>query len=129
MKRILTLFIIALVAVVCNAASPSLACAKIFERKDLRAPGRDIVKINQPGNYFRSVTADNDKKLQKEIRAAVEQDMKKASNIVERYNGDDDEDSIILNLYNNGYLINIGFYWDNEGYVRLFIQANPGAFE
>ena len=129
MKRILALTLLVVATIVCRAASPNLACEKIFERKDLRAEGRDLVKITQPSNYFRSVTAENDKKLQKDILAAIEQGKKKSCNIVERYNGDGNEDHVILNIENNGCIISIGCYWTEQGYVRLFIQADPEAFK
>lgn len=129
MKRIIILTLTLIVTVICHAASPSLACEKIFDRKDLRTEGHNLVKINQPNNYFRSITAENDKKLQNDIKKVFEQDRKKAYNVVEGYDGNSDREYSILNISSNGYVINIGFYWNKNGYVNLFIQSDPDAFK
>ena len=53
-----------------------------------------------------------------------------AFNSVDRYDGDDEQESSILNIKHNGYVVNIGFYWDDKtGYVRLFMQSDPAAFK
>ena len=60
----------------------------------------------------------------KEVKKAFEQDRKLAFNSVDRYDGDDEQESSILNIKHNGYVVNIGFYWDDKtGYVRLFMQS------
>lgn len=128
MKRLIYITLMLLTAAVCRAASP-LESEKIFDRDDLRTEGHSIVKVSNPSNYFRSITAENDKKLLKDVKKAIEQDRKQAFNVVERYDGDSDEDYIILNINKNEYVVNIGFYWNDNGYVRLFIQSDPRAFK
>ena len=78
-------------------------------------------------NYFRSVIADNDKKLLKEIKKLVQKDKSRASNVVEGYK--DGTEHIILNIPNNGHIINVGFFWTESGYLRLFVQSELAAFE
>ncbi len=113
-----------MIASLCRAASPSLECAKIFDRKDIRTEGRDLVKISQPNNYFMSVTAKNDKKLEKIVRKAFEQDKKRTNQIYEGYDGTNGWDYSILNINYNGAIVNIGFYWNGKGYVNLFMQSS-----
>lgn len=124
MKRTITLILIIMIASLCRAASPSLECAKIFDRKDIRTEGRDLVKISQPNNYFMSVTAKNDKELEKIVRKAFEQDKKRTNQIYEGYDGTNGWDYSILNINYNGAIVNIGFYWNGKGYVNLFMQSS-----
>lgn len=128
MKRFLALAVIVMIAAVGRAASPSLACEKIFDRKDIHTEGHQVVKISQANNYFRCVTAENDKKLQNDIRKAFEHDRKKAYNVVEGYDSVSGQEYAILNIKSNGYVISIGFYWNDKGYVNLFMQSDPAAF-
>ncbi|MDE6487497.1 MAG: hypothetical protein K2L76_08360 [Muribaculaceae bacterium] len=131
MKRILAITLLLVFAAgVCFAASPRLACQQLLERKDIRTKGHDVIVVNSPGNYFRSVEAESDAKLLKEVRKAFEQDRKLAFNSVDRFDGSEEQEYSILNVKQNGYVVNIGFYWNDEtGYVRLFIQADPAAFK
>lgn len=129
MKRILVATLALMITAVCLAVSPSLACEKIFERKDLRTEGHQVVALRQSDNYFRSVTAENDKKLLKDIKKAFEQDRSKAFNVIEGFDDQNRQDFAILNINSNGYVINIGFFWNENGYVNLFLQSNPAAFE
>lgn len=127
MKRTLIVCITLVMAAICIAAPPKLACEKIFDRKDIRTEGHDIVKITQPANYFRGVTADRDKSLLKDVQKAFDEDRKRACNVVEGFDGKNDY--AILNITNNGCVINVGFYWNDNGYVNLFIQSDPKAFK
>lgn len=129
MKRILTLTLIAIICSVCRAATPFLACEKIFDRDDLRSEGHDVVFINQPNNFFRCVTAENDKSLQSDIKKAFELDRTKSFNSIEGFDSVNKCDYSILNIKRNGYVISVGFFRNKEGYVNLFIQADPAAFK
>ena len=131
MKRILAITLLLVFAAgVCFAASPRLACQQLLERKDIRTKGHDVIVVNSPGNYFRSVEAESDAKLLKEVRKAFEQDRKLAFNSVDRFDGSEEQEYSILNVKQNGYVVNIGFYWNDEtGYVRLFMQSDPAAFK
>lgn len=127
MKRLLIIFAVMLSALAAWATPPHLACEAIFNRKDLRVKGNDIVNIIGDGNYFRSITSENNPKLMAEIKALVEKDKKRAYNKVDRYI--DGEETIILNISSNGHIINVGLTTAEPGYVRLFIQSDPKAFE
>lgn len=131
MKRILTISLILLVGILCHAASPyvTLACEKIFQRKDIRAEGHEVVTVRQPANYFRSVTAEKNKKLLDDIKKAFEQDRKKALNSFDSYDGNEKQNHSVLNIESNGYIINVGLTWDDNGYVNLFLQSDPKAFK
>ncbi|MDE6136312.1 MAG: hypothetical protein K2F97_02420 [Muribaculaceae bacterium] len=131
MKRILAITLLLVFAAgVCFAASPRLACQQLLERKDIRTKGHDVIVVNSPGNYFRSVEAESDAKLLKEVRKAFEQDRKLAFNSVDRFDGSEEQEYSILNVKQNGYVVNIGFYWNDETcYVRLFMQSDPAAFK
>lgn len=129
MKRILTLTLLAIICSVCHAATPYLACEKIFEREDLRSEGHDVVFINQPNNFFRCVTAENDKSLQADIKKAFEQDRTKSFSSMEGFDSVNKCDYSILSIKRNGYVISVGFFHNKEGYVNLFIQADPAAFK
>ena len=131
MKRILAITLLLVFAAgVCFAASPRLAWQQLLERKDIRTKGHDVIVVNSPGNYFRSVEAESDAKLLKEVRKAFEQDRKLAFNSVDRFDGSEEQEYSILNVKQNGYVVNIGFYWNDEtGYVRLFMQSDPAAFK
>lgn len=114
-------------AMVAMATPPKLACEKIFERKDIRTKDNKITRVTNIDNYFRSITSDHNPKLAKEIRELVNKDKSKATNIVEGYN--EGKDYIILNIPNNGYIINVGLWWDDSGYIHMFIQSHSNAFK
>lgn len=127
MKRFLAITILALLAICAWATPPKLAREAVFGRKELHSPGYKLSTSRNADNYFRSITAECDPKLRDEIKALIEQDSKRAYNITEGYrNG---QDHIILNITNNDQLINIGFWWTEEGAFHLFIQGLPSAFE
>lgn len=127
MKRtIFTLLAIVSVAI-CQAAGPNLASEKIFERDDIRTEGHELVKVTSPQNYFRSITAKKDPKLLKAIKTALDQDRKRAFNVVEGFDGK--QDYIILNIKHNGQTINVGSHFTAQGYVDLFIQSTEAAFK
>ncbi|MDE6270222.1 MAG: hypothetical protein K2M12_05130 [Muribaculaceae bacterium] len=128
MKRLFAfLLAITVFTAVCHATPPNLACEKIFDRKDIRTEGHQLVKTMQPSNYYRSVQADNDPKLLADIKKAFEIDSKRASNIVEGFDGENDY--AILQIENNGFFINVSVRWDDNGYVNLYIQSDPAAFK
>ena len=126
MKRYLFIAIMACISVICQATPPRLASEAIFNRKDIRQNGNILVITKTEDNFFRSVTASNNKELFKAIKDAVAKDRKRASNTAEGYtNG---KSYIILNIPNNNQLINVGF-WDTGGDgFHFFIQANAEAF-
>lgn len=127
MKRfILSLFLISFISI-CYAIPPRLACETVFSRNDIRTEGHKVVCNKSDDNYFRSVTATNDKHLLSEIKRLVAQDKTKATNVVEGYkNG---KEYIILNIPNNGCIINVGVWWTDSGYVHLFVQSELKAFK
>ncbi len=127
MKRfILSLFLISFISI-CYATPPRLACETIFSRNDIRTEGHKVVSNKSDDNYFRSVTASSDPRLLSEIRRLVEQDKARATTVVEGYkNG---KEYIILNIPNNGCIINVGVWWTTSGYVHLFVQSELKAFK
>lgn len=127
MKRlILTIFLVSFISI-CYATPPHLACETVFSRDDIRTEGHKIVSNKSEDNYFRSVTAANNPRLLSEIKGLVKKDKAKASNVTEGYkNG---KEYIILNIPNNGCIINVGMWWNNSGYVHLFIQSELKAFK
>lgn len=127
MKRlILTIFLVSVISI-CYATPPHLACEAVFSRDDIRTEGHKIVSNKSEDNYFRSVTATNNPRLLSEIKGLVKKDKAKASNVTEGYkNG---KEYIILNIPNNGCIINVGMWWNNSGYVHLFIQSELKAFK
>lgn len=127
MKRlILSIFLVSFIAI-CYAAPPHLACEAVFSRDDIRTEGHKIVSNKSEDNYFRSVTATNNPSLLSEIKGLVNKDKAKASSVTEGYkNG---KEYIILNIPNNGCIINVGMWWNSSGYVHLFIQSELKAFK
>lgn len=127
MKRlILSIFLVSFIAI-CYATPPHLACESVFSRNDIRTEGHKIVSNKSEDNYFRSITATNNPRLLSEIKGLVKKDMSRASNVTEGYkNG---KEYIILNIPNNGCIINVGMWWTNSGYVHLFIQSQLQAFK
>lgn len=127
MKRLLlTIFLVSFISI-CYATPPHLACEAVFSRDDIRTEGHKIVSNKSEDNYFRSVTATNNPRLLSEIKGLVKKDMSRASNVTEGYkNG---KEYIILNIPNNGCIINVGMWWTNSGYVHLFIQSELKAFK
>lgn len=127
MKRfILSLFLVSFISI-CYTIPPRLAIEAVFARNDIRTKGHKIVSNKSDDNYFRSVTATNDERLLSEIRNLVEIDKARATNVVEGYkNG---KEYIILNIPNNGCIINVGMWWTNSGYVHLFVQSELKAFK
>lgn len=103
-----------------------LACETIFSRKELRRPGYELTTNRSADNYFRCIKADCDPDLCNEIKTLIEQDSKLAFNTAEGYS--DGQDHIILNITNNNQLINVGFWWTEDGAFRLFVQGTPEAF-
>lgn len=127
MKRlILSIFLVSFIAI-CYATPPHLACESVFSRNDIRTEGHKIVSNKSEDNYFRSITATNNPRLLSEIKGLVKKDMSRASNVTEGYkNG---KEYIILNIPNNGCIINVGMWWTNSGDVHLFIQSQLQAFK
>lgn len=127
MKRfVLIIFLISIVSV-CYAVSPNLACETVFSRGDIKTEGHKVVSNKSENNYFRSVTAIDDPRLLSEIKRLVEKDKERATNVVEGYK--DGKEYIILNIPNNGCIINIGVWWIDPGYVHLFVQSELKAFK
>lgn len=125
----LTLVIIFILSTIsiCFAAPPRLACETVFSRNDIRTEGHKVVSNKSDDNYFRSVTATSDRRLLSDIKALIQRDKSRATNIVEGYkNG---KEYIILNIPNNGHIINVGMWWNDAGYVHLFIQSELNAFK
>ena len=73
------------------------------------------------------MTAENDPKLRDEIIKLVDEDKKVAHNVVETYK--DGMEGVVLNIVNNDRPINVGLKWNDNGYINLFIQGDPEAFE
>lgn len=129
MKRIISLTLVLLITIVGFAKSPNLACEKIFDRKEVRTKGHDLVITTNQNNYFRSVSSGNDKNLQKEIKKAFDKDRAKANNVVEGFDSGNNQEYSIMQIENNGYNISIGFFRREDGYVNLFISGDPRAFK
>ena len=121
MKRSLFIIIFISLAAICWGAPPRLASETIFSRTEIKTDGHKFISNKSRDNYFRSVTAYNDKALLAEIKKQVLKDKSRASDVVEGYK--------ILNIPNNGHTINIGFWWNANGYCHLFIQSELAAFE
>lgn len=128
MKKPITLIILLLWACVAMAAPPKLATETIFSQKNIRSKGHKLVTNRHETSYFRSVTAEKDKKLVKTIKKLVEKDSERAYNVVERTDENGNE-YMILNILNNNELINVGFWWNDSGYVHLFVEGRPEAFK
>lgn len=127
MKRLIFSIILVSFASICYATPPHLACEAVFSRDDIRTEGHKVVSNKSEDNYFRSITATNDRHLLSEIKKLVEQDKAKATNVVEGYkNG---KEYIILNIPNNGCIINVGMWWTTAGYVHFFVQSELKAFK
>lgn len=127
MKRNVVMLMMMAVALIAAATPPNLACESIFNRKDIRTDGHRVTVAKSQGNYYRSVTAENDPKLRDEIIKLVDKDKKVAHNVVETYK--DGMEGVILNIVNNDKPINVGLKWNDNGYINLFIQGDPEAFE
>lgn len=127
MKKILLIILFISVASVCFAVPPRLACETVFNRRDIRTKGHKVVSNKSEDNYFRSVTAYNNPTLLADIRNLIEKDKAKATNIVEGYK--DGKEYVILNIPNNGHIINVGVWWTEAGYVHLFVQSELDAFK
>ena len=127
MNRFIITLVMAIISLAAMASTPNLAVESLFRRADLKKEGYTIITTRGNGNYYRSITAENDKKLQQQAKALVEKDSKRASNVIERCS--DGEESIILNIPHNGHMINVGYFWNDEGYMRIFIQSEPEAFQ
>lgn len=127
MKKLISIVFFICVVSVGYAIPPKLACESVFSRGDIRTEGHKVVSNKSDDNYFRSVTATNDRKLLAEIKELVETDKLRATNVVEGYkNG---KEYIILNITNNGCVINVGMWWTDSGYVHLFVQSELKAFK
>ncbi len=125
-RSLLTIFLLSF-ASICYALPPRLACETVFCRKDIRTEGHKLVSNKSEDNYFRSVTATNDPALLSDIKDLVEKDKERATNVTEGYkNG---KEYIILNIPNNGCIINVGMWWTDDGYVHLFVQSELKAFK
>lgn len=127
MKKAFLLIVFILCSAICWAAPPRLACETIFARSEIKTNGHKVVSVKSTDNYFRSVTADKDKRLLAKIKKLIQKDKSRASNVVEGYK--DGKEYIILNIPNNGHNINVGFWWTAAGYLHLFIQSELAAFE
>lgn len=126
MKRLLILTLTMIVTALCWAASPKLASVEIFDRKDLRAKGYSMMKsTSENKRRFMNLTAQNDKKLLADVKEAVDQDRKQASNVVEGF--ENGKDYIILNIPREGGKISIIFNWTDEGMVDFSISG-PSEF-
>ena len=128
MKRLILIIISIISAVsLCFAAPPRLACETVFSRSDIKTEGHKVVSSKSEDNFSRSVTATGNRRLLADIKTLIQRDKVRATNVVEGYkNG---KEYIILNIPNNGHIINVGMWWTDTGYVHLFIQSELNAFK
>lgn len=129
MKRFIMIAVMAICAIGVWAASPKLACAEFIEKCKRSKDVERVVISTGTDSYYRSVNIENNPTLLGEMRRAVEKDRKLASNTVESYRGGGEEESVILNIPSNGYLINIGLSVRGNGCASLFVEGNPGALK
>lgn len=122
MKRLILIVAFCMVSLAAFAAIPKLAVESVFERKDVKKPGVELVYKNQQRNYFRSISATHDPVLLEAVRKLVETDRKRAENVTEEYG--EGRGSIILNIYYEKKEINIGFFFHDDGNFRLFMQTD-----
>lgn len=127
MKRYLILVLLTISALTALAAPPHLACEAIFERDDLRRPGVDLCIKKEPNNYYRGIIVKKDPKLLAEVKKLVEKDRKLASVVAEK--NPEKGGGIVLNIPNNGQIINVGLSWKDNGDFGFFIQSVLSAFE
>lgn len=120
---------LACVAIAC-AKPPKLACETVFDSHKVTDDSsiERLIINNNDQSYYRSVQIENDKAMVEKLKALVEKDRQRAFNTVENYrkNG---RSNVILNIKNNGCVINIGFNFDNKGSARLFVEGKPEAFK
>lgn len=129
MKRLLLFLIFpVLYAATALASPPNLATESVFSLPEMKKKGYKFVTNWHTTSYYRCMEADNNNDLAKHIKGLVEKDKKRAYNYVENYK-ENGSNSIILNIRNNNRTINVGFFWNDGGYVNLFVEGPPEAFE
>ncbi len=124
---LLTLFSVSLCSYA-ESAPPRLACESLFSNKSLRNKHTQVVINTCAESYYRGLQVDNDAKIVRLIERNLEIDRKRATNTVERYDKGETY-HLILNIPNNGYIINIGFTKYNDGTASLFVEAPLDAFK
>lgn len=103
-----------------------LACESLFSDKYKRHKNTERSINSSTGSYFRQLKVTDNPKIVAEIEKAVEQDTKLAFNTVQRFNVN--EETIILNIQNSEYIINIGFNKYSDSNAKIFVEAPPAAF-
>lgn len=129
-NHLLTLILIlyAFITAHAESAPPHLACESIFTDKEIRNECTEVVINTSPGSYYRGFKVNGDPTLVKLIEEKLEIDRQRSANTVEKYEGNGTY-RIILNIPNNGYIINIGFTEYNDRKATLFIEAPADAFK
>ena len=116
-----------IMAIAAQAKPPRLACEKLFSHPFKEKNGYEMVTKKSEESYYRRITT-TDKKLIEEAKKLVEADSKRADNMVSGYEAATKLNHIILNIENNGKIINVGFWWRDSGYMDLFVEGPMAAF-
>lgn len=128
MKRLIFLLLLIVTALGAEAKPPRLACEKLFSYSRNGKSGYEFVTKKNEESYFRRITA-TDKKLLAEARKLIDADSKRADNMVSGYEENSRRHYIILNISNNNRWINIGlFWWNDSGFMELFVEGPMDAF-
>lgn len=127
MRRIFIFIVLLAACLAASAKGPKLACESLFTEKAPTKEGIKLVVIEGEGNYYRSISVENDPALAARIKECVEKDKKLASNKVQNYTSE--KTDVILNIPSGDYMINVGYTVRANGRVELWVQSDPAAFK
>ncbi|MDE6267945.1 MAG: hypothetical protein K2M04_02560 [Muribaculaceae bacterium] len=127
MKRQLATLLLITASIIAVAKPPKLACETVFDREDLRIEGIRIVKSQSGNSNYRSIKFSDGKKYYDDLYKLIIQDKQRAQTVYESFEGKNE--SILLQIPNNGHQITVSLRRNDDGSVELYISGLTEAFK
>lgn len=127
MKRFAIIILCLTTALAVFAKPPKLNVEKLFDGRLNSSKSVTISIYKNNGNYYRSMTVNNNPDIIKKIADAIEKDASRATNYSDHQGSDGQYTS--LQIINNGETIYIGLQRDRHGGGFFFIQGKEKAFK
>lgn len=131
MKRLIQTIVFSIIALAAFAAPPNLACEELFSRKRIEAMKDEDVNVlitKNKESYYRCIKSNKNKELVGKIKELMNLDEPKSFNSSFKKDGKNYAQTLYIYGNNTAQIIQIGFFWTEEGSINFFIQGPPQAF-
>ena len=127
MKRFVIILIAFVAALTAIAASPNLKVESLFDGRYNSNNKVETTIMKRGGQYYRGFDIDNDTKVIKQIRSAMDEDKSQATDYT--YFTDNDGTYTSMKFLNNGETIFVGLQINKDGTALFFINGKEKAFK